>query len=275
MSAIGEIQTTSLRPFLKWAGGKRWFVDTYSNLLPTSYNRYIEPFLGSGAVFFSLIPAAATLSDTNKELIDTYQAIVDDWELVIKHLRKHQQKHSDEYYYKIRSSVPLNGAARAARLIYLNRTCWNGLYRVNKKGQFNVPKGSRDTVLFEHDDFARISGLLRKADLICQDFEVTIESAKPNDLIFADPPYTVKHGNNGFLKYNETLFSWDDQIRLKNVLLNAARTGVHVVLTNANHESIRNLYSSCFQVKTVDRKSLLAANASDRKSCKELVIISR
>ena len=274
MKVMKKQRTPALRPFLKWAGGKRWFVEQYSDLLPTDYNRYIEPFLGSGAVFFSLQPPAAVLADSNKELIDAYRAIEDKWEIVLKYLNRHQQRHSEEYYYQVRSATPYSSAARAARMIYLNRTCWNGLYRVNRRGQFNVPKGSRNAVLFDHDDFGRISTALSKADLICQDFKISIDSAQCNDLIFADPPYTVKHGNNGFLKYNETLFSWNDQLRLRDALQSASRRGVLIVLTNADHESIRSLYSGSLKVRAVERKSLIAAKSINRKNCKELVFIN-
>ena len=139
------------KPFLKWAGGKRWFVTNHSDLLPQSFNRYIEPFLGSGAVFFHLQPQNALLGDSNKELVDTYRAIKSEWKLVYRYLRAHHTKHSKEYYYQIRKSRPISSASKAARFIYLNRTCWNGLYRVNLSGVFNVPIGTKSTVVFADD----------------------------------------------------------------------------------------------------------------------------
>lgn len=130
-------------PFLKWAGGKRWFVEHTADLIPTFSGRYFEPFLGSGAIFFHLSPKGAVLSDSNTDLIKTYQAIRDDWEAVLFLLELHHRKHCKDYYYSIRSSEPSDKVEAAARFIYLNRTCWNGLYRVNLKGKFNVPIGTK------------------------------------------------------------------------------------------------------------------------------------
>ncbi len=137
------METKSAIPFLKWAGGKRWLTKTNLNLFPISYNRYIEPFLGSGAVFFNLHPKESVVSDINADLINTYLAIRTDWEKVCDKLKKHEKRHSQEYYYEMRGSNPYSISGRAAKFIYLNRTCWNGLYRVNLKGIFNVPIGTK------------------------------------------------------------------------------------------------------------------------------------
>src|ERR1700737_297802 len=126
-------------PFLKWAGGKRWLVKKHLSIFPVRYNRFIEPFLGSGAVFFALRPKGAILGDTNGQLIETYAALQMDWQRVVRSLELHAELHSVGHYYKIRARIPPSIFARAARFIYLNRTCWNGLYRVNMSGKFNVP----------------------------------------------------------------------------------------------------------------------------------------
>lgn len=133
----------TIKPFLKWAGGKRWFVNHHAHLFPEFSGRYIEPFLGSGAVFFHLQPRVALLGDCNGDLIDTYQAIKDDWKLVVMQLRFYMQTHSTENYYIRRADNPESKVEQAARFIYLNCTCWNGLYRVNSQGRFNVPVGTR------------------------------------------------------------------------------------------------------------------------------------
>lgn len=261
-------------PFLKWAGGKRWLIRNHSHLFPTSFNTYIEPFLGSGAVFFKLRPAKAILSDSNDELITTFQAIKDDWQQVIKHLRLHHTKHSIEYYYKVRGQVLKSRYKRAARFIYLNRTCWNGLFRVNRNGVFNVPIGTKTNVLLPTDRFDQAAHLMKSVNLLVTDFEDAIDQAQKDDFIFADPPYTVKHNNNGFLKYNEKLFGWDDQVRLRDSLVRAKSRGAKILVTNANHFGIIELYEDEFEITTLRRVSKIAASSEFRRTCQELIIRS-
>ena len=164
--------------------------------------------------------------------------------------------------------------ARAARLLYLNRTCWNGLFRVNKRGQFNVPIGTKKNVLLETDDFEYVHKLLRNAILECSDFEPIIDSARKGDLVFVDPPYTVKHNHNGFTKYNEKLFSWQDQVRLRDCLIRAKERGALIVATNANNRSVRKLYLQGFKVRSVQRSSVIAADSRRRGKSTELLINS-
>jgi DNA adenine methylase len=260
-------------PFLKWPGGKRWFVANYKQLLPGEFNRYIEPFLGGGSVFFHLKPTKAVLSDLNPELIAAYEAIRGGWANLNKRLIFHQSKHDCEHYYSVRESSPRLLLNKAARFIYLNRTCFNGIFRVNLNGKFNVPKGTKDAVVLETDDFKSLAALLENADIRVSDFEPVIDEARAGDLIFADPPYTVRHNVNGFLKYNEQLFSWQDQIRLADALSRARARGVKIVSTNANHKSVRTLYSSRgFSLMTVSRYSSMSAMPKSRKQFEELVI---
>lgn len=259
-------------PFLKWAGGKRWFVKNHPELFPPDFRRYFEPFLGSGAVFFYLAPAAAVLSDANAELIQTYLALKHRWKSVLNQLTIHHENHHKGYYYTVRDHSPQNNVSAAARFIYLNRTCWNGLYRVNLRGDFNVPIGTKNSVLFSTDDFALIASRLKTAELEAADFETIIGRARKNDFVFLDPPYTVAHNINGFLKYNDALFSWSDQVRLRDVVVRATSRGAKVLLTNANHASIKELYSGIGQHTVVSRPSVLAADASCRRLTKELVI---
>lgn len=262
-----------LKPFLMWAGGKRWFIKQHSTIFPDNFNQYIEPFLGSGAVFFKIKPAQAILSDINKELIDTYSAIKKNWEEVFSRLKKHHSLFNKDYYYKIRLSEPQDLYDKAARLIFLNRTCWNGLYRVNNKGQFNVPIGTKVDVVREDDNFAAISKILQNANLQQSDFEDIIDKAKENDLLFVDPPYTVRHNDNGFIKYNEQIFSWEDQIRLSEAIVRAKKRGAKVILTNANHKSIKKLYKNDFELLTVARKSILSGKSEYRGTVSELIVM--
>lgn len=261
----------SVQPFLKWAGGKRWLVEKHLTEFPEHFGRYFEPFLGSGAVFFSLAPKDAVLSDLNAELVEAYCAIRDDWEKVLGVLKLHHRMHSSEYYYKIRSSAPKLPHTKAAKFIYLNRTCWNGLYRVNLNGGFNVPIGTKKNVILDTDDFLAVSQRLSSVDIRSCDFEETIEQAQRGDLIFADPPYTVKHNFNGFIKYNEKIFSWQDQERLSISLKKASDRGCYIVSTNAHHPAVRELYGE-FDLRSLDRSSVIAASSSYRGRYAELFI---
>ena len=266
-----QLSDAPVTPFLKWAGGKRWLVANYSELIPQKFSRYVEPFLGSGAVFFYLKPNAALLSDLNGDLIATYMAIRDDWEAVADLLDVHARKHDEDYYYQQRATIPRSRIRAAARFIYLNRTCWNGLYRVNRAGIFNVPKGTKNSVVLESDDFEALSKVLQGAELQVCDFEKTIDSASEGDLVFVDPPYTVKHNLNGFIKYNDKIFSWADQIRLRDVVKKACDRGAIALVTNANHKSVRELYSG-FKMKTLVRASVIAGSPAGRGSTEEILI---
>jgi DNA adenine methylase len=266
---------TQLTPFLKWAGGKRWLVCHHAALFPKNYGTYIEPFLGAGSVYFHLQPKEAVLGDVNSELITTYQAIRDDWISLANSLRYRQRKHREDsdYYYWLRDQTPRQLIQRASRLIYLNRTCFNGVYRVNRTGKFNVPRGTKNQVTLESDDFERMSQLLRSAELVSGDFEKLVDRAREGDFIFADPPYTVRHNYNGFRKYNETLFSWADQERLALSLLRAAKRGAQLICTNANHQSVRELYKEPeFSLQVLSRFSSISAESESRRNFEELVI---
>jgi DNA adenine methylase len=265
--------TASLKisPFLKWAGGKRWLVERYPQIFPNSFSNYYEPFLGSGAVFFHLKPKAGLLSDVNSELINTYRSLKRSPNSISTKLSDYQDSHSKKFYYSTRNKIEDVNSDRAARFLYLNRTCWNGLYRENKKGEFNVPKGTKDKILLPTDNFKQISKLLKGIQLKCQDFELTINLTQENDFIFVDPPYTVSHNNNGFIKYNQTLFSWEDQIRLKHCLDKANQRGVKFLVTNASHACIKTLYKG-YRQTNLKRASVLAASQENRKQTEELII---
>lgn len=260
-----------MEPFLKWAGGKRWFVRRYGHLLKVESGRYIEPFFGGGAAFFSLKPARALLNDANVDLIGTYRGIRNRRLQVLAHLEEYAKLHSKEFFYRTRDDPPCGAAARAAWFIYLNRTCWNGLFRVNRRGQFNVPLGTKDWVLRDGEDFLSHARLLRGADLVAGDFEGVISEAKKGDFLFVDPPYTTKHNNNGFVKYNEQVFSWSDQERLSLSLEKASKRGVRFSLLNAAHGSIRELYDG-FDVIELSRSQVISGEIKGRTAYSELLI---
>jgi DNA adenine methylase len=269
---VGVLQPSTVAPFLKWAGGKRWFVEKCAHLIPLSFRNYIEPFLGSGAVFFHVAPRHGFLSDKNAELVETYQVVRDDWESVLDELTIHHRKHSASHYYRVRSSKPRLSVKKAARFIYLNRTCWNGLYRVNKHGSFNVPVGTKLNVILPTDNFAAVAGLLRKMTIHSCDYLDAISRAEKEDFLFVDPPYVTKRHNGSFIKYNEKLFAWNDQIALRDALVGARRRGAKILATNANNKVIRRLYENDFDVTTATRSSVISGANEGRGRCSELVI---
>lgn len=258
-----------MKPFIKWAGGKRWLVSHPNFELPSFSGRYIEPFLGGGAVFFHLKPKSAILADVNPRLIEVYKAVRDDWEKVERELQRMQKLHCKEFYYQERARKRRAPYAKAAQFIYLNRTCWNGLYRENLKGEFNVPIGTKSKVIFEDEDFLEISNLLRNAEIMACDFEETISHAQKGDLVFIDPPYTTAHNLNGFVKYNQRIFQWEDQVRLRESVLGAAERGARVVLTNADHESIHDLYLGLGKYISMGRASLISGSGKHRGATSE------
>jgi len=255
-------------PFLKWVGGKRWLVKRSDWELPEQFSAYIEPFLGGGSVFFSVAPKVGVLNDRNKDLMNMYRVLRDHPEELKEQMKEHQFFHSERHYYDVRSQIPTDKIECAARFLYLNRACWNGLYRVNKLGEFNVPKGTKTKVFFETDDYVGASKILRNVKLKSTDFEEIIDEAKTDDFIFVDPPYTVKHNLNGFAKYNEKIFNWNDQERLARCVKRAFDRGCKVAVTNADHESVRELYPFA-RYTQLSRQSILAADSQKRSETTE------
>jgi len=241
-------------------------------LLPDQFRTYREPFLGGGSLFFLLQPERAVLTDSCAELIETYEAVRDDPAAVNRLLAP--LKPDPKRFYAMRKARSSNPIERAAEFIYLNKTCWNGLYRVNSHGEFNVPYGRPKTVtLSEPDNVLACAAALDKpgVSIACLDFEDALADVEANDLVFLDPPYVTGHNNNGFVDYNETLFSWDDQIRLAEVANELAELGAHVIVTNACHNDVLNLYGG-FRIKVVTRHSTLASNKDFRGKVSEAVM---
>ena len=267
------VNKSELPSFLRWAGGKRWFVEKHWDLLPKQFNCYFEPFLGGGAVFFGMTPTRAILSDVNKALINTYRMIRDDPHLVMTILKEHDRHHCKEYYIKVRNSTPYCKVKQAARFIYLIRTCWNGLYRVNKSGDFNVPIGTKERALLQNDDFEKISTVLKNVELHSCDFEETVFRAKNKDLVFLDPPYSMVKQGEKFNKYNTEVFSWEDQVRLAKAAFRAKSRGARIIMTNVDCEEIQALYENDFEIKRLHRQSTLAANSIKRGKYTELLIM--
>lgn len=246
----------------------------YKDFFPREYNRYFEPFLGSGAVFFFLQPHEAVLADVNEELINLYSMMREKPEELKQLMCIHQKKHDKEYYYKIRNTIPSNTVECAGRMLYLNRTCFNGMYRVNQNGDFNVPIGTKNNCIYDVDSFQDYAECLENARFICDDFQNTICLANRGDFVFADPPYAVKN-TTGFIKYNNELFAWSDQLRLHKALLEARSRGVKIALTNIKCKEIEDMYKKDgFYVHVLDHPSNIAGLASGRGRVKELLITS-
>jgi len=238
--------------------------------------RLVEPFLGSGSVFFALRPAHALLADSNAELIAAFRAVRKDPDAVLTDLSALQIDRS--IFEKMRSSRPKADQDRAVRLIYLNRTAFNGLYRVNQKDEFNVPFGCKPgTKLADRPAITAASAALQTATLRCQDFRATLgEVRSGEDVLYVDPPYTVKHDSNGFRRYNNNIFSWKDQEDLAEITSQLAARSVKVVISNAHHHEIRRLYSSTlFHSVAVERATCMAADSLQRGSCTEWLLVSK
>ena len=257
-------------PFLKWAGGKRWLVNQHARLFPYVYGRYVEPFLGSGAVFFYLQPQEAVLSDSNAELVNAYQVLRAHPEKIQRLLRRYHRQHSSDFYYRWRKRRPFNPLHQAARFLYLNRVCFNGLFRVNLRGEFNVPIGTKTEVSYPRGFLQSVSRLLQRAQVVQADFEDIIDQTERGDFVYVDPPYTVMHNNNNFLKYNDVLFSWADQIRLAASVQRATKRGVLILVSNADHLSVRQLYRGFGFANTLERESILAGDTTARRGTSEV-----
>lgn len=262
------------RPFVRWPGGKRALVHELVRWSPRSFGTYYEPFLGSGALFFHLQPVSAVLGDSNAELINTYAVVRDDVERLIAGLSQLPQ--SARAFYAIRESRPSNPLARAIRFLYLNRTAFNGIWRVNGAGEFNVPYGYRlRRDLVAPESLRAASAALQGVALRVGDFVESLGGARRGDFLYVDPPYTAKHDDNGFRRYNEVLFSWNDQVRLSQLLLRLASRGIHIIVSNAHNAEVRKLYREGFIQHSITRRSLLSSNPEGRGQVTESVFVSK
>ena len=269
---MGEIKEKTLpKPFLRWAGGKTWLLPHISELtLGHDFEGYVEPFLGGGAVYFHLNPEAATLSDLNSELIETYQTLRDSVEEIIQELSKYIN--TKEFYYDLRNKRPQTAVAKAARFIFLNQTSFNGIYRVNLKGEYNVPYGYRKKHFLEKEALIAASNSLKGTVLKVGDFSDSINDINAGDLVFLDPPYTVTHNDNGFIKYNAKLFDWDAQLRLASFIDEVKEKGAFYILTNAAHNAVREVFArNGDKIMTVSRASLVGGKLAQRGKYEEFV----
>lgn len=260
-----ENKYVKAKPVLKWAGGKTQMLDILVQNMPTKFNKYIEPFIGGGALFFELAPKNAIISDSNPELINMYKVIAEDVDELIVKLK--EMKNDEEFYYMIRATNPetLTNVEKAARTIYLNRTCYNGLYRVNKKGEFNVPFGKyKNPKICDEENLHAVSRVLKNATIIHSDYkDVLRQYAEPGDFIFLDPPYVPISQYSDFKRYTKEQFGEENQRELSEEVKLLRDIGCHALLTNSNHALVHELYRE-FEISVHQTKRNINSKASKR-----------
>jgi DNA adenine methylase len=267
-------------PFLKWAGGKGQLL---TEILPRieragAFGRYHEPFVGGGAVFFGLARAGrlggadARLSDNNAGLIETYQAVRNDVERLIALLKMHRVRHGKEYYYAVRAAVPDDPTERAARIIYLNRTCFNGLYRENSKGEFNVPIGSYTAPrICDENNLRAVADILKTAHVEQRHFATVLDLAAPGDFVYFDPPYHPVSKTASFTAYDKGGFGEDDQRELAAVFGELTRRGIKALLSNSMTDLVRDLYGK-YEIECVHATRAVNSRADRRGAVEEALV---
>jgi DNA adenine methylase len=270
-----ETATAPPRPFLKWVGGKGQLLSQYEPFFPKDFATYYEPFLGGGAVFFRLLPKQAVLTDINSELVNVYCCVRDQVEAVIDLLGHHQRLHDSDYYYQVRSTLGRTNVEKAARLIYLNKTCYNGLYRENSKGKFNVPIGRYKDPKICHPQLLRsVSEALSKTEIAVKPFtEILALAHTSQDFVYFDPPYHPISLTSRFTEYNRYAFNEADQIQLRNTFIQLAERGVKVMLSNSDCSFIRDLYQD-FEIHTISASRAINSNAQKRGKITEVLVTS-
>ena len=282
--AVAELRPPVLpaKPFVKWVGGKRRVLPHLLARLPRRFGRYHEPFVGGGALFFQLAQDRAgqghwaSLTDGNPRLVRTWRAIRDDVDAVLARLSEHEARHSREWYYRTRAvDIDAEGddAVVAAWFVYLNRTGFNGLYRVNRSGRFNVPFGRyKDPLIRDEDNLRACSEALRGVELVCGDFAEAARRAERGDLVYFDPPYVPLSSTASFTAYTADGFGPTDQERLRDLALDLKDRGVHVALSNHDTPEIRRLYRERFTVRRVFVGRAINSAADKRGAVAELII---
>ena len=271
-----------MHPFVKWAGGKTQLLDRIHELMPKEYNHYYEPFIGGGALLFSVAPKDFTINDFNSELIQAYKCFTneEDFKKLLERLNYHQGHHSEEHYYEIREMdkdpdfLKLSIYERAARMIYLNKSCFNGLYRVNSKGFFNVPSGKKKKVIcYEEENLEEIRRFFSTAkfEILNEDFQEAVKNVRKGDFVYFDPPYDTWEDKDSFTSYAKNPFGKEEQKRLADVYKELSEKGAFVMLSNHNTDYIRDLYKD-FHIHIVEAKRMINSKASGRGNVEEVII---
>lgn len=277
---IKEIKKVTLQPFTKWTGGKRQLLPVIRELMPKTYNRYFEPFVGGGALFFDLAPKDAVINDFNAELINCYQQIKDNPQELIEILKVHQEYNSKEYYLDLRSADRderidmMSEVQRAARILYMLRVNFNGLYRVNSKNQFNAPYGRyKNPKIVDEELISAISVYINNNQLEIKvgDFEKAIVDVRTGDFVYFDPPYIPLSETSAFTSYTHEGFSFADQVRLRDAFKRLSDTGAYVMLSNSSSALVEELYKD-FNIHYVEATRTNGAKSSSRGKISEIIV---
>ena len=276
MAVVLEKLEKETYPIVKWVGGKRQLMFELLKNRPKSYNRYFEPFIGGGALFFELQPENAYISDMNEELINLYSVVRDNVYELISDLNKHEI--SKEYFLEIRNLdrtdeyKNLSNVQRASRFIYLNRTCFNGLYRVNSQGQFNVPFGNyKNPRIVDENNLLNCSELLKNTEIKCADFSEIMTKVKKGDFVYFDPPYVPLNETSSFTSYTKDGFDMNMQFKLREVCDELDSMGVMFMLSNSDTKFVNELYSN-YEIKKVFASRAVNANAEGRGKITEVLV---
>lgn len=282
MVQLKQVKNMCMSPVVKWAGGKRQILEKLKANLPEKFNNYFEPFIGGGALLFDLAPKNATINDVNQELLAIYTCLKDDelYRLMLEELDKHEKNHSEEYYYHVREwdrdprfeLEPL--WKRAARAIYLNKSCFNGLYRVNAKGYFNVPSAKKEHVVtYSKANMEEIHEYFKddNVTILSGDFVEATRNAHEGDFVYFDPPYDSWEDKESFTAYSKFDFNKDDQRRLADCFKDLTNRGVKCMLSNHNTAYINELYNG-FNIQVIKAKRMINANAAGRCAVEEVII---
>ena len=278
-----QIAVSEPKPFVKWVGGKRQIMRELENNFPKQFETYHEPFLGGGAVMFNLLTKeprlSCNVSDFNSDLILAYVTIRDKLDKLVKSLENHSKnyhKDSTEYYYEVRKQEPKQQIEKVSRLIFLNRTCFNGLYRVNKKGQFNVPLGRyTNPNIINKENLTVVSKILqsKKIKISCRDFEAILDDTKKGDLVYFDPPYQPVSNTANFTSYTHRDFTEDDLERLADLADHLNSKGCYVLLSNSNSKTVKDFFSKKhWKISSIDANRAINSNAQKRTGHKEIII---
>lgn len=276
MAVALEQLKNEIYPIVKWVGGKRQLMFELIKNMPKSYNRYFEPFVGGGALFFELQPENAYISDMNEELINLYSVVRDNVYELIEDLGKHEV--SKEYFLEIRNIdrteqyAKLSSIERASRFIYLNRTCFNGMYRVNSKGEFNVPFGHyKNPRIIDENNLLNCSKLLNKTEIKCADFSEILTKVQKDDFVYFDPPYVPLNETSSFTSYTKDGFDIDMQFKLRDVCDELDSMGVKFMLSNSDTKLVNELYAN-YEIKKVFASRQISANADGRGKITEVLV---
>ena len=264
-------------PFIRWVGGKSKLIKHLKNYVPSDFcggNYYYEPFLGAGSLFFHLTPQKAYLSDSNKDLIECYNAIKSDPKIISEYLNQHLENNCKEYYYKMRDEYNLSkpSITKAALFIYLNKSCFNGIWRVNKKGHFNVPYGYKEPPpLPSNEDLLKVSKVLSTAKLVHKDYKDAVINVNEGDFVYFDPPYPPLNGTSFFTHYTKERFNREDHAELARIAKELTKKGCLVMISNADIPYIKSLYKDSFNVYDIEVTRWIRTNG-ERYKVRELII---